>query len=122
MKMKILFIANNIPAPKLKNNRIILTIAGKLATQCDISFVYPAFFIFPPFSFMRKYKALANLKPWKDGDFLIKPAHYIRLPWKRWSYWLMNTIRPQRFIDQQNMPNLCHAHYIMPDGYFAYRV
>ncbi|MDR0815018.1 MAG: hypothetical protein LBN37_04620, partial [Bacteroidales bacterium] len=115
--LKVLFIANNIPVPNQKSNRIILTIAEKLAAQCDISFIYPAVFIFPPFSFLKKYRVFAHLKPWKDWNFLIKPVHYIRFPWKRWSYLLMNTIRPQRFIDTQNLPDVCHAHYIMPDGY-----
>jgi glycosyltransferase involved in cell wall biosynthesis len=122
LKMKILFIANNIPVPKRKSNRIILTIAEKLAAHCDISFVFPTAAVFPPFSFMKKYKAIAGLHPWKDGNFTIRPARYLRLPGKRLSYLLADTIRADNFVNRQHLPDLCHAHYIMPDGYVALKI
>ena len=120
--MKILFIANNIPLPKQKTNRIILSIAEKLSQFCDISFVFPAAFVFPPFSFMKKYKPLRNLKTWKDGIFTVKPVKYLRLPGKRLSFLLMDTIHPERFVNKNALPDLCHAHYVMPDGYIALKI
>ncbi len=120
--MKVLYIANNIPLPKQKNNRIILTIAEKLSLSCDISFVFPAAIVFPPFSFMKKYKQLVNLKPWTDGDFIVKPVCYPRLPGKKLSYLLIDAVRPKHYIDEKKLPDLCHAHFIMPDGYIAYRI
>jgi len=120
--MKILFIANNIPLPKQKTNRIIFTIAEKLSQFCDISFVFPAAFVFPPFSFMKKYKPLTNLKTWKDGIFTVKPVKYLRLPGKKLSYGLIDTIRAERFVDKNALPDLCHAHYVMPDGYIALKI
>jgi glycosyltransferase involved in cell wall biosynthesis len=122
MKMKVLYIANNIPLPKLKNNRIVLTIAEKLSQFCDISFVFPAAIVFPPFSFLKKYRTLTNLKPWTDGSFTIKPVRYLRLPGKKLSYLLIDMIRPERFADKNAIPDLCHAHYIMPDGYIACKI
>ena len=120
--MKILYIANNIPIPKKSNNKIVLTIAEKLSPSCDISFVFPAAIVFPPFSFMTKYKPLVNIKPWTDGRFTIKPLKYLRLPGKQLSYLLIDTIRPERLVDKNALPDLCHAHYIMPDGYIACKI
>ena len=120
--MKILYIASNIPLPKLKNNRIVLTIAGKLSQFCDISFVFPTAIVFPPLSFMKKYKHLVNLKPWTDGSFTVKPVRHLRLPGKKLSYLLMDAIRPEHYVDKNALPDLCHAHYIMPDGYIACKI
>ena len=120
--MNILYIANNIPLPSKKNNRIILNIAGKLAHFCDISFIFPAAFVFPPFSLMKKYKSLTNLKPWKDDIFTIKPVRYARLPGKKLSYLLIDTIQIEKCVDKNALPYLCHAHYIMPYGYIAYKI
>lgn len=120
--LKVLYIANNIPLPKQKNNRIVLTIAEKLSVSCDISFVFPAAIVFPPFSFMKKYRPLTNLKPWTDGRFTVIPVRYLRLPGKKISYLLIDTIRPERYVDEKALPDLCHAHFIMPDGYIAYRI
>jgi glycosyltransferase involved in cell wall biosynthesis len=120
--MKVLYIANNIPLPSRKNNRIILTIAEKLSQFCDISFVFPAAMVFPPFSFMKKYRPLKNLKPWTDGIFTVKPVSYPRLPGKQLSYLLMDVIRPERFVDRNALPDLCHAHFVMPDGYIACKI
>ena len=120
--MKILYIANNIPLPKQKSNRIVLSIAEKLSPHCDISFVFPAAIVFPPFSFLKKYRPLNRLKPWTDGNFSIVPVRYIRLPGKRLSYLLMDSIHPEKYVDENALPDLCHAHYIMPDGYIAYKI
>ncbi|MDR1154068.1 MAG: glycosyltransferase family 4 protein [Bacteroidales bacterium] len=120
--LKVLYIASNIPLPKRKNNRIVLTIAEKLSASCDISFVLPAAVVFPPFSLMRKYRPLMNLKPWTDGRFTVTPVHYLRLPGKKLSYLLINTVRAERYVDEKALPDLCHAHFIMPDGYVAYRI
>ena len=120
--MKILYIANNIPLPNLKSNRIVLTIAEKLSQFCDISFVFPAAIAFPPFSFMKKYKPLMNMKPWEDGIFTVQPVRYLRLPGKKLSYLLINTILPAHYVDKNALPDLCHAHFIMPDGYAAFRI
>ena len=120
--MKVLYIANNIPSPAKNNNRIVMTIAEKLSQFCDISFFFPAAIVFPPFSFMKKYKPLVNMKTWIDGRFTVKPAHYLRLPGKKLSYLLMDAIRYERYVDKNALPDLCHAHYIMPDGYIAWKI
>ena len=120
--MKVLYIANSIPLPKLKNNRIVLTIAEKLSQFCDISFVFPAAVVFPPFSFLKRYKPLVNLKPWMDGRFTIKPVRYLRIPGKKLSFLLMDMTRAECYVHKNALPNLCHAHYIMPDGYIAYKI
>ena len=120
--MKVLFIASNIPLPKLKSNRIVLTIAEKLSQFCDISFVLPAAIVFPPFTLMKKYKPLVNLKSWTEGSFTVKTIRYQRLPGKTLSYLLMDSIRPDRYIDKNMLPDLCHAHFIMPDGYIALKI
>ena len=120
--MKILYIASNIPLPTLKSNRIVLTIAEKMSQFCDISFVFPAARVFPPFSFMKKYKPLANLKPWTDGIFALKPLRYLRLPGKKLSYFLIDSIHPKRYVEKNALPDLCHAHFIMPDGYIALKI
>ncbi len=120
--MKVLFIANNIPIPKQKSNRIVLTIAEKLSSFCDISFIFPAAMVFPPFSFMKKYRVLAGMKPWYDGHFKIKPVRYLRLPGKKLSYLLIDTIKPEHYVNENALPDLCHAHFIMPDGYIAYKI
>ena len=117
-----LYIASNIPLPTLKSNRIVMTIAEKLSQFCDISFVFPAAIVFPPFSFMKKYKPLVRLKPWTDGRFTVKPVRYLRLPGKKLSYLLIDTVRPERYVDKNALPDLCHAHYIMPDGYIACKI
>ena len=120
--MKVLYIANNLPVPKLKSNRIVLTIAEKMSQFCEISFVFPTAIVFPPFSFIKKYKPLANLKTWTDGYFNIKPLRYLRLPGKKLSYLLMDTLCVEKYVDKNAIPDLCHAHYIMPDGYIANKI
>ena len=119
---QVLYIANNIPIPKQFNNRIVLEIAEKLSLQCDISFVFPAAMVIPPFSLMKKYRPLNRLKPWTDGELTIVPARYLRLPGKRLSYLLIGCINPGKFVNENALPDLCHAHYIMPDGYIAYKI
>ena len=120
--MKVLYIANNLPLPKLKSNRIVVTIAEKLSQFCDISLVFPAAMVLPPLSFAKKYKPLANIKPWTDGNFTIKPVKYLRLPTKKLSYLLIDTVCIEHFVNKNALPDLCHAHYIMPDGYFALKI
>ena len=120
--MRVLYIASNIPLPKLKSNRIVLTIAEKMSQLCEISVIFPAPIVFPPFSFMKKYKPLTNLKTWTDGVFAIKPVRYLRLPGKKLSFLFMDLIRPERYINKNTLPDLCHAHFIMPDGYIACKV
>ena len=119
---KVLYIANNIPLPTQKSNRIVLDIAENLSPQCDISFVFPAAIVFPPFSLMKKYRSLNRLKPWTDGKFTIVPVRYLRLPGKRLSYLPIDAINPSKYVDENALPELCHAHYIMPDGYIAYKI
>ena len=120
--MKVLYIANNLPLPSLKSNRIVLTIAEKLSQYCNISFIFPAAITVPPFSFLKKYKPLANLKPWSDGNFTIKPVRYLRLPGKKLSYLLIDTVDIEQCVDKTALPDLCHAHYIMPDGFIALKI
>ena len=120
--MNILYIAKNIPLPTLKSNRIVLTIAEKLSQYCDISFVFPTAIVFPPFSFMKKYKPFVNMKPWTDGNFIVKPVCYPRLPGRDLSYLLIDTISAKHYVDKNALPDICHAHFIMPDGYIALKI
>ena len=120
--MKVLYIANNIPIPNFNNNRVVFTIAEKMSQFCDISFIFPAAIVFPPFSLMKKYKPLVNIKSWNEGRFTIKPVKYLRLPGEKLSYLLIDTIRVERYFDKNALPDLCHAHYIMPDGYIAWKI
>jgi glycosyltransferase involved in cell wall biosynthesis len=119
---KILYIASNIPTPNRGNNRIIFTIAEKLSAGFDISFIFPAAFVFPPFSFMEKYRVLKGLKTWTDGRFTVNPVRYVRLPGKKMSYLFCNLIRPDSFVKKDSLPDICHAHFAMPDGYIAYKI
>jgi glycosyltransferase involved in cell wall biosynthesis len=120
--MKVLYISSLVPHPKLILTRVVLTIAEKLSEFCDISFVHPTAMVFPPFSLMKRYKPFVNLKPWTVGSFTINPVRYLRLPGKKLSYLLMDTIRSERYVDKNALPDLCHAHYIMPDGYIACKI
>jgi glycosyltransferase involved in cell wall biosynthesis len=119
--MNVLYISYNIPTPKTKGNKIVFAIAENMSQFCEISFVYPAPFVFPPFSFLPKYKQFVRIKPWKEGKFEIKPAKYLRLPGKKLSYLLLSKINPDNYLDESKLPDLCHAHFVMPDGYFALR-
>ena len=62
------------------------------------------------------------MKSWTDGSFTVKPVRHLRLPGKKLSYLLIDTIRPERYVDEKALPDLCHAHFIMPDGYIAFRI
>ena len=78
-KPKVLFIASNIPTPKRKSNKVVMDIAHKLSTRYVVSILHPTEFAPFPVNRMKKYRNLADNKPWKDGDISIRPFKYTRL-------------------------------------------
>lgn len=120
-KPQILFIASNIPTPKRNSNKVVMTIAQKLSAQFDISILHPTEFAPFPFSLIKKYSKLAGTKPWKDGDININPFKYIRLFGKKIAFLFLPFYKRKikQYCKHFGIPNLTHAHYALPDGFFA---
>lgn len=121
-KPKVLFIASNIPTPKRQSNKVVMTIAHKLSTQFDVSVLHPTEFAPFPFNRMKKYRNLADSKPWNDGEIDIIPFKYIRLFGKKLAFLLLPLYKrkAKKYCTHKGIPQLVHAHYALPDGYFAY--
>lgn len=117
-----LFIASNIPTPKRQSNKVVMTIAHKLSTQFDVSVLHPTEFAPFPFNRMKKYRNLADSKPWNDGEIDIVPFKYIRLFGKKLAFLLLPLYKrkAKKYCTHKGIPQLVHAHYALPDGYFAY--
>lgn len=121
-RKKILFIAKNIPIPGDENgNKIIYTIAKKLSELYSVSFFYPKSKVPFGLHLLKKYSPLYNLKDWICEGVKIKVISYTQLPGLLFTYWFFNKV-PKRAIEEIAIikPDLIHAHYGMPDGYFAY--
>lgn len=120
-KPKVLFIASNIPTPKRESNDVVMTIAHKLSAFYDISILHPTEFAPFPFNRMKKYSELADTKPWKDGDITINPLKYIRLFGKKRAFLFLPLYKRKikQYYKRLGIPTLTHAHYALPDGYFA---
>ncbi len=121
---KVLFVASNIPTPKRQSNKVVMTIAHKLSNQFDISVLHPAEFAPFPINLMKKYKNIANGQSWEDDGIIVRPFKYIRLFGKKDAfrflpYWQK---RIEAYCKQFGIPQLVHAHYALPDGYFAYQI
>lgn len=119
---RILFIATNIPTAKRKSNKVVMTIAHKLSACFDISVLHPSEMAPFPLNLLKKYKNLSGSKPWNDGEILVKPLKYTRLPGRRLSFLLLPLFKRKirRYLEVEEMPCLTHSHYVMPDGYFSY--
>lgn len=123
MKDKVLFVANNITTPTRVSNRIIVDIALHLSEYYDISMVYPKEFVPFPVYMLKKYRYLRSLdKPWNLDGIHVVPMEYYRLPGFSLSFSLMKTIEKDvcRYVEQNGRHKLTHAHFVLPDGWFAY--
>lgn len=120
--LKVLFIAKNIPTPKVKANAIVLTIAEKISSFSKVQFLFPREWLPFGFQYFAKYRPIYKLKRWKNGNFSISVSTYPRLPFKKFAYWLWNKLSKEddEFYGNIGPFDLIHAHYLLPDGYFAY--
>ena len=121
-KPHILFIASNIPTPKRQSNKVVMTIAHKLSPRYDITIIHPAEFAPFPLNLFKKYRKLADNRSWKDGEITIHPFKYIRLFGKRIAFLLLPLYKRKiaRYCKTYGQPILVHAHFALPDGFFAY--
>lgn len=121
-KPKVLFIASNIPTPKRKSNKVVMTIAHKLSKWFDVSVMHPTEFAPFPINLINKYKSIAGKQSWDDNGISVQPFRYIRLFSKRNAFLLLPWYkrRIKQFIERFGIPELVHAHFALPDGYFAY--
>lgn len=122
-KLKVLYIAKNIPTPRKKTNRVIFDIAKNLSSFCTIQFLFPKEIV--PFWLRNsaKFSYLKGLKNWSFENFSIQAIPYIKLPFKPMQYWPLFYLPPalKRYMNNDR-PDLVHAHYLFPDGYMAYRI
>lgn len=120
MKKRILFIAKNIPTPKQRNNFVILSIAEKLSTTYDIDILYPKEIVPWGFHFLKKYRPLYNLKPWKVNGNYIQIKKYFRLPFNNFAF-----IFARKKIVKDKLTKasyeLIHGHFLFPDGIFSFQ-
>lgn len=123
-KPNILFIASNIPTPKRRSNMVVMTIAHKLSKLFDISVMHPAEFAPFPFSLMKKYKNIAGRQSWNDDGIIVRPFKYIRLFGGKNAFLLLPLYRKKikQYVKRFGLPKLIHAHFVLPDGYFAYQI
>lgn len=123
-KPKILFIASNIPTPKRKSNKVVMTIAHKLSKRFDISVMHPAEFAPFPFNLLTKYKNIVGKQSWEDDGITVRPFKYIRLFGKKNAFLLLPFYEKgvKQYIKRFGKPYLIHAHFALPDGYFAYLI
>ena len=123
-KPKILYVASNIPTPKRKSNKVVMTIAHKLSKWFDISVMHPSEFAPFPINLLNKYKNIVGKQSWEDDGITVKPFKYIRLFGKKNAFLLLPFYdkRIKQYVKRFGMPDLVHAHFALPDGYFAYLI
>ena len=123
-KPKVLFIASNIPTPKRASNKVVMTIAHKLAAGYDISVLHPAEFAPFPINLMKKYRNIAGKQSWEDEGIVVRPFRYLRLIGKKNAFLLLPNYKKklQNYCNQFGIPQLVHAHFALPDGYLAYQI
>ena len=121
-KQKILFIAKNIPVPGIRPSRVIMAIAHEVSSFSNISFLYPNEIVPFGFQFLKKYKPFYKLKSWECEGFDIAVTQYLRIPFRGIAFWCWNKLSKQdiAYYEQAGPFDLIHAHYLFPDGYFAY--
>ena len=123
-KINVLFIAKNIPVPRRKSNRIIFDIANNISKFATVSFLFPKEIV--PF-WLRKNKRFAYLYKlinWTFEGYKITPIRYLKLPFKRMQYWTLFSlpISVKKYLRDNKKLDLVHAHYLLPDGFIAYKV
>jgi len=121
-KLKILFIAKNIPLPGTRSNKIIFLIANKISSFCKVNILYPNIVV--PFGaqFIKKHRSFYNLKKWNDEGFNVDVSQYFRLPFKKMAYWFWKNLSKKdiAFYKKTGPFDLIHAHYLFPDGYLGF--
>ncbi len=121
-KLKVLFIAKNIPIPETRSNKIIITIAHKISSFCNVNILYPNVIV--PFGaqLMKKHRPFYNLKKWDFEGFDIDVSQYFRLPFKKMAYWFWRNLSKKdiAYYEQAGPFDLIHAHYLFPDGYLGF--
>lgn len=122
-KIRVLFIAENIPTPKKKANKIIITIASKLKKKCEIKFIYPKTIVPLGMNLFPKYSPSWKLKSWSDSFFEYIVLPYIRLPIKSFAFCLLNGL-PKAVIKKIKdfSPDIIHAHFVFPDSIIALQI
>ncbi len=123
-KPKILFIASNIPTPKRKANKVVLTLAHRLSAFFGVSVLHPTEIAPFPISLLKKYKNISVGSSWNDDGIAITPFKYVRLPNIKFSFLLLPLYRRKikKHLKTLEQYAVTHAHYVMPDGYFAYQI
>ena len=121
-KPRVLFIASNIPTPKRKSNKVVMTIAHKLSDSFDISVLHPAEWTPFPINMFQKYKSIVGNHSWKDDGIVVRPFKYIRLIGTDNAFRLLPYYGPKiiNYCQKFGTPQLVHAHYALPDGYLAF--
>lgn len=121
-KIKVLFIAKNIPVPGMYSSRVIMEIAQRISTFCDVTFLYPKEKVPPGFQLLKKYRPIYKLKSWNCEGYDIAIYPYPRIPFKTFSYKAWNKLsdKGKSFYQRKGPYDLIHAHYLLPDGYLAY--
>lgn len=123
-KPKILFIASNIPTPKRKANKVVLTLAHRLSAFFEVSVLHPTEIAPFPISLLKKYKNISVGSSWNDDGIAITPFKYVRLPNIKFSFLPLPLYKRKikRHLKTLEQYAITHAHYVMPDGYFAYQI
>lgn len=119
----ILYIARNIPVPGWGENDVILKIADSLRHRYKLRFAFPLE-LMPPIPFLRNKSAVFSRLPpsFRSRDFEVDVLRYPRLPSHLLSFSLLPYFSQfnRRRLKQLPDFDLCHAHYVLPDGYMAW--
>jgi len=101
-----------------------MTIAHKLSARFDISVMHPAEWNPFPINLLPKYKNIAGRQCWEDDGITIRPFKYIRLIGTNNAFKLLPRYNKKNrgYCQRFGIPQLVHANYALPDGYFAYQI
>lgn len=121
-KLRVLFIAKNVPVPGMYSSRVIIDIAHQLSGFSHVSFLYPKEKVPYGLHLQKKYRPIYGLKQWEFEGHNIQAYPYPRLPAVSYSYLLWNHLskRGKAFYRSEGPFDLIHAHYLLPDGYLAF--
>lgn len=122
IKLKVLFIAQNIPVPGIRPSRIIIDIAHQISSFAEVIFLYPSELIPFGFHFLSKYKPFYKLKNWNFEGFNITVKKYFRAPYSNAAFWFWNKLSKHdiKYYKEYGPFDIIHAHYLFPDGFLAY--
>ena len=97
-----------------------MDIAHRLSEKYDISVLHPTEIAPFPLNLMKKYRSIAGKTGWKDQNIEVTPFRYIRVFGKKHAFLLLPFYR-KKIVRQLRDANiqLVHAHYALPDGFFA---